>query len=165
MLDPREAYHSLHIVAKLSLNLPCPNNRSTNRWEIPHLSHLGRRRAPIRQLELIMQFLYIILNALDQLILILLYRTSNLWADKQRIELAKHAEHFVCIFSGSETITERRNNLILNTRHAVILRVFRCDPDLCSFCSKIQNIDRFNALKRHYDILNRGRATGRRIIL
>lgn len=61
-----------------------------------------------------MQRFNIVLDALNQLRLILTNRTPNVRSNEQRIETRENAEHLVGIFGSSQLITQMRSDASLN---------------------------------------------------
>lgn len=70
--------------------------------------------------------------------------SSYLGAHKERIELGEDAEHFVGALGCTQTVTETRNDLVLNTRDTLVVGSLGLDPDLGTLCVVEANVNKGN---------------------
>ena len=98
-----------------------------------------------------MQTLDVLLDGVDQLSLVLLDGTTDLQvtridsahcldeerrmylrADKQRVKLREDAEHLVRVTSGTKSVAEARNDLVLHSCNAFVIRILSSYPYLAA---------------------------------
>ena len=61
---------------------------------------------------------------------------TDLRADEERIEFGKDSEHLVRITRGPKSVPEARDDLVLDPRDMLIVRVLRGDPDFAPICPR-----------------------------
>jgi hypothetical protein len=62
--------------------------------------------------------------------------TSDLGANKERVELGEDAEHLVGVASAAESISKARDDLVFNARNSFVVSRLGRNPDLGSLCTR-----------------------------
>ena len=86
--------------------LPGPDDGTRHRRKVPHTTHAARLALRILHLELLVQRFDVVLDPLDQLSLILAYRTPDVRSHKKGIETREDPEHLIGVLGGAKLVAQ-----------------------------------------------------------
>lgn len=146
-------FDTLHVGRELLLDLFGPDDSACDWREIAELRHVRRFGIAVVAGELQVEFLDVLLDRVDEARLVLLDRPTDLnptgersaalpvgsqggqrfpylGSHKQRIEFGEDPEHLVSVAGSSQTVSQARDDLVLNPSHTFVIGTLGSDPDL-----------------------------------
>lgn len=101
----KDVFDASDIGGELAFHLTSPHNRAGELGDVTDGGHASGRRGQVLGGEFFVECENVLLDALDQRRLVLLDGATDLGANKERIETAKHAEHFGRALGRGKTVT------------------------------------------------------------
>ncbi|KAH3946942.1 hypothetical protein HBI25_079570 [Parastagonospora nodorum] len=137
----QNVFNLAHVVFELGFDLASPYNRAGHGREIAKLRHRVRLRVAVLALEALVESRNVLLDILYELRLVLRDSSSDLGPHEERVELGEDAEHLAGGLGSSQTISESRNDRVLDTRGALVVLLLSLLKQPRTLCGNIEHVD------------------------
>ncbi len=98
---PEDVFHALHVCRQLPVDLLGPDDGAGDRRQVSHVAHLAGLALRILHLELVVQSLDVVFDALDELRLVLPDGSADVRPHEEGVEAGEDAEHLVGVLGGA----------------------------------------------------------------
>lgn len=106
----------------------------------PYLAHVVRLAGRVLDLELLVQRLDVVFDALDQLGLVLANGAADVRSNEERVETREDAEHLIGVLRSAEQVTQAGRDARLDAIDSLVIALGRRLPHLNAFLGHVQAV-------------------------